>query len=44
MKSDGLVSLQVLSALNIIFGGDIRISKDTITEPYKNLSLETLSG
>ena len=44
MKSDGLVSLQVLSALNIIFGGDIRISKDTITEPYKKLSLETLNG
>ena len=26
------------------FGGDIRLSKDTITELYKNLSIETLSG
>ena len=42
-KSHGLVSLQVLSALNIFFGGDIRLSKDTITELHKNLSLEGLS-
>ena len=43
-KSHGLVSLQFLSALNIFFGGDIGLSKDTITELYKNLLLETLSG
>ena len=43
-KSHGLVSLQFLSALNIFFGGDVSLSKDTITELYKNLSLETLSG
>ena len=43
-KSHGLVSLQVLSALNIFFGGDIRLSKDTITELHKNLSLEGLSN
>ena len=42
-KSHGLVSLQVLSALNIFFGGDIRLSKDTITELHKNLSLEAVS-
>ena len=35
-KSHGLVSLQFLLALNIFFGGDIGLSKDTITELYKN--------
>ena len=43
-KSHGLVSLQFLSALNIFFSGDIGLSKDTITELYKNLSYKTLSG
>ena len=38
-KSHGLVSLQFLSALNIFFGGDVSLSKDIITELYKNLSL-----
>ena len=40
----GLVSVQFLSALNFFFGGDVQLSKDTITELYENLSLETLSG
>ena len=43
-KSHGLVSLKLLSALNIFFGGDVKLSIDTITELYKKLSLETLSG
>ena len=43
-KSHGLVSLQFLSAFNIFFGGNIELSKDTITELYKNLSFRTLSG
>ena len=43
-KFHGLVSLQFLSVLNIFFGVDTKLSKDTITELYKNLSLETLSG
>ena len=43
-KSHRLVSLQFLFALNTFFGGDVKLSKDTITELYKNLSLETLSG
>ena len=43
-KSQGLVSLQFLSALiSIFFGEDVSLSKDTITELCKNLSLETLS-
>ena len=42
-KSHELVSLKLLTALNIFFGGDLKLSKDTITELYKNLSLETLS-
>ena len=41
-ESYGLVSVQFLSALNLFFGGDVQISKDTITALYKNLSLETL--
>ena len=40
-ESHGLVSVQLLSTL---FGGDLQLSKDTITELYKNLSLENLSG
>ena len=43
-KSHGLISLQFLSALNLFFVGDIRTSKDVITELYKYLSLKTLSG
>ena len=43
-KSHGLVSLQFSLALNIFFGGDISLSKDTITELYKNLSFRALSG
>ena len=31
-------------ALNFFFGGDVSLSKDTIIELYKSLSLETLSG
>ena len=30
--------------LNLFFGWDVQLSKDTITELYENLSLETLSG
>ena len=43
-KSHGVISLQFLSTLNIFFGDDIGLSKDTITELYKNLSYKTLSG
>ena len=43
-KSHGLFSLQFLSTLNFFFVGDVSLSKDTITELYKNLILETLSG
>ena len=43
-KSHGLVSLHFLSVLDIFSDGDIRLSKDTMTELYKNLLLETLSG
>ena len=43
-KSHGLVSIQFLSALNLFFGGDVQLLKDTITELYKNLSLRTLSS
>ena len=43
-KSHGLVSLQFLFALNLFFGGVIQTSKDVITELYKNLSFQTLSG
>ena len=38
-----LRSVQILSALNKFFGGDISLSKDTITELYKNYSFRTLS-
>ena len=43
-ESHGLVSAEFLLALNLFFGGDVQLSKDKITELYKNLSLETLSG
>ena len=42
--SHGLVSLQFLSALGIFFGLDMNIPKIAITELYRNLSYETLSG
>ena len=42
-KFHSLLSVQILSALNIFFGGDISLSKDTITELYKNYSFRTLS-
>ena len=43
-KSHGLVSIQFLCALGIYFGFHISIPKYAITELYKNLSYETLSG
>ena len=43
-KSNGLVSLQFLSALNIFFGGSVDLSRHAITELYNNLSFEALSG
>ena len=43
-QSHGLVSLQFLCGLGIFFGLDISIPKYTVTELYKNLSYETLSG
>ena len=42
--SYGLVSLQFLCALGIFFGVDKSIPKSAVTELYKNLSYETLSG
>ena len=42
-KSHGLVSFQFFSALNIFSGRDVNLSRDTITEPYNNLLLETLN-
>ena len=41
-ESHGLVFVQF--SLNLFFSGGIQLSKETITELYKNLSLETLSG
>ena len=43
-NSHGLVSLQLLGALGIFFGLDTFVPKNAITELYKNLSYETLSG
>ena len=43
-KSHGVIFLQLLSVLNIFLDGDIRLSKDTITDLNKNLLLQTLSG
>ena len=40
-KSHGLVSLQIIGALGILFGLDISVLKNAITELYKNLSYET---
>lgn len=42
-KSNGLVSLQFLSALNIFFGGSVDLSRDAITGLYNNLLFEALS-
>ena len=41
-ESHGLVFVQF--SLNLFFSGGIQLSKETITELYKNLSLETLRG
>lgn len=43
-KSHGFASLQFLNILNIFFGGDVDLYRDTITELYNNLSLEMFSG
>ena len=43
-KSHGLVSIQFLCALGIFFGLHIQIHKHAITELYRNLLYETLSG
>ena len=43
-QSHGLVSIQFLCALRIVFGLNISILKYALTELYKNLSYETLSG
>ena len=43
-NSHGLVSLQFLCALGIFFGVHKSIPKSAITELYKSLSYETLSG
>ena len=43
-NSHGLVSLQFLDALGIFFGLDTFVPKNAITELYKNLSYENLSG
>ena len=43
-KSDGLASIQFLSALGFFFRFYLSIPKHAITESYKNLSYETLSG
>ena len=43
-KSHRLVSLQLLSALNLFFGGGIQNSRDEITELYQSLTFEILSG
>ena len=40
-KSHGLVSLQFIGALGILFGLDISVLKNAISELYKNLSYET---
>ena len=42
-ESHGLVSVQFLLALNLFFGRDIQLSKDTVTDLYKSLSLKILS-
>ena len=46
IKSHGLVSIQFLCPLAIFFGHgiDISIPRNALTELYKNLSYETLSG
>ena len=33
-----------MSALNLFFGRNIQLSKDTLTELYENLTIETLRG
>ena len=43
-QSHGSVSIQLLCALGIYFGLNVSIPKYALTELYKNLSYETLSG
>ena len=43
-NSHGLVSLQFLGALGIFFGLGTFVPKNAITELYRNLSYETLTG
>ena len=43
-KSLGFVFLKLLSVFTTFFGGVVKLSKDTIIELYKNISLEMLSG
>ena len=43
-ESHGLVSIQFFIGSELIFNRDVQLSKDTITELYKNLSFDTLSG
>ena len=40
----GLFLYNFYRHLTFFFGGNVSLSKDAITELYKNLSLETLSG
>ena len=44
LNSQGLVSIKFLSALGISLGLHLSILEHAITELYKNLSYETLSG
>ena len=39
----GLVSVQVLAALNIYLGGDFELSRETVTEFFYNLSMQALN-
>ena len=39
----GLVSIQVLAALNIHLGGDIKLSRKTMTEFLHNMSMQALN-
>ena len=39
----GLISVQVLAALNIHLGGDIELSRKTMTEFLHNMSMQALN-
>ena len=39
----GLVSVQILAALNIHLGGDIELSRKTMTEFLQNMSMQALN-